>query len=127
MRGMLCVVGVLICLTVVAEAGSIERVLRKLDPEERAHQACALKGINKIRRDGRLPRADRLKAGVNGQAVFTGTKVVTKGGAVRAKHRWYALTYNCEVTKDQMKALSFTYEIGPEIPESKWADLGLWR
>jgi hypothetical protein len=31
------------------------------------------------------------------------------------------------VTPDQMKALSFTYELGAEIPETKCDDLGLWR
>jgi hypothetical protein len=31
------------------------------------------------------------------------------------------------VTPDQMKATSFTYELGAEIPEAKWEDLGLWK
>jgi hypothetical protein len=31
------------------------------------------------------------------------------------------------VTSDQMKATSFTYELGAEIPEAKWEDLGLWQ
>jgi hypothetical protein len=46
---------------------------------------------------------------------------------VRAKSHWYSVKFKCDVTPDQMKALSFTYEIGPEIPEAKWDDLGLWR
>jgi hypothetical protein len=66
----------------------------KLDPEERAHQVCGIKGIDTIRREGKLP---------------------------------YGLQFKCDVTADQMKALTFTYEIGKEIPEDKWEDLGLWR
>ena len=31
------------------------------------------------------------------------------------------------LTPDQMKATSFTYELGAEIPEAKWEDLGLWK
>lgn len=99
----------------------------QLDPEERARQACVVKGIDTIRRDKRLKGADRLKTGITSDAVLTGDRVTTKGGAVRANHHWYTLAFDCKVTKDQLKAISFSYEIGPEIPESKWEDLGLWR
>ena len=43
-----------------AQAGSINDQLMKLDPEERAHQVCVIKGIDTIRREGKLPKADRL-------------------------------------------------------------------
>ena len=46
---------------------------------------------------------------------------------LRANGQWYRLNYTCAVTKDQMKATSFTYEIGPPIPENQWEDIGLWR
>jgi hypothetical protein len=110
-----------------AVAGSMEQQLQKLDPEERAHQVCVIKGIDTIRRDGKLPKADRLKTSITGRAKYTGTRVATKGGAVRAKAHWYALSFKCDVTADQMKALTFTYQLGGEIPEDKWEDLGLWR
>jgi hypothetical protein len=110
-----------------ARAGSINDQLMKLDPEERAHQVCVIKGVDTLRRDGKLPKADRIKTSITGRAAFTGTQVATKGGAVRAKAHWYGLKFKCDVTPDQMKALTFTYEIGAEIPENKWEDLGLWR
>ncbi|MFA5902016.1 MAG: DUF930 domain-containing protein [Hyphomicrobium sp.] len=110
-----------------AHASSIRDQLMKLDPEERAHQVCVIKGIDVIRRDGKLPKADRLKTSIMGRAAFTGTAVTAKGGAVRAKSHWYKLKFTCTVSPDQLKALSFAYEIGPEIPEDKWEDLGLWR
>jgi hypothetical protein len=110
-----------------AQAGNINDQLMKLDPEERAHQVCVIKGIDTIRREGKLPKADRLKTSITGRAAFTGTQVATKGGAVRAQSHWYGLQFKCDVTADQMKALTFTYVIGKEIPENKWEDLGLWR
>ena len=115
------------CLPIAAQAGPMEESLKKLDPEERAHQACALKGMDALRRDKRLPRVDRLQTRVTGAAVIDGTVMTGKGGAVRAKGRWYALTFTCTVTADRMKALSFTYELGQEIPEAKWDAYGLWR
>ena len=110
-----------------SSAANLNDQLMKLDPEERAHQMCVIKGIETIRREGKLPKADRLKTSITGRAAFTGTQVAAKGGAVRAKSHWYGLQFKCDVTADQMKALTFTYEIGKEIPEDKWEDLGLWR
>ena len=114
-------------VTAHAHAASIDKALMQLGPEERAHQACIIRGLDKIAADKTLPGADRMKTGVLGDAVFTGgTKVTTKGGAVRAKHKWYRLTFDCTVTADQMKATAFTYTIGPEIPKETWDDIGLW-
>ena len=109
-----------------AIAGSIKDQLAKLDPEERAHQACVIKGIDTIKHDRKLPGADSMKTGIFGRAVFAGDVVTAKGGAVRARNHWYKLKFDCTVTPDQMKATAFNYEIGAEVPPDKWEDLGLW-
>ena len=127
MRRRLLAAAALSCLPIACQAGSMEDALKKLDPVERAHQACAIKGVDTLRREKRLPGADRMKTGVAGAAVFDGSVVTAKGGAVRAKGRWYALKFTCTVTSDRMKAVSFSYELGQEIPEAKWEAYGLWR
>lgn len=109
-----------------ASAASMDQSLLKLDPEERSHQVCILKGILDINRAKKLNHVDRLKTSILSRATFDGTTVVAKGGAVRANNHWYQVKFTCAVTKDQMRATSFEYEIGPEIPEHKWEDLGLW-
>ncbi len=126
MKRTLCCAAALICWTQTAGANSMDRVLRKLDPEERAHQVCTVLGVDKVRKDKALPHADRIQSGALDSAKFTGTRVTTIGGAVRADHRWYRLSFDCTVTADQMKATAFTYKIGPEIPRNKWEDIGLW-
>lgn len=117
----------LVLVPSAAHAASIRDQLMKLDPEERAHQACIIKGVDTIRHDRKLPGTDRVMTSVGGRAAYTGTQVASKSAAVRAKSRWYELKFKCDVTPDQLKALTFTYEIGKEIPESKWENLGLWR
>jgi hypothetical protein len=117
----------LLAWPVTLHAGNIHDQLMKLDPEERAHQACIIKGVDTIRLDRKLPGIDRLKTSIGGRATYTGTQVASTSGAVRAKSHWYKVKFKCDVTSDQTKALTFTYEIGPEIPEAKWNDLGLWR
>ncbi len=99
----------------------------KLDPEERAHQACVAKGLDTVRRDKRLSKADRLMPDTFKRAQFDGGKVTAKGAAVRASDHWYALSFECTLSEDQMKAMAFTFELGKEIPPDKWEDIGLWR
>jgi hypothetical protein len=121
-------VAVLFLSTLSARAASFEETMKKLDPEERAHQACILKGIAAVRADKTVPGADRMKTSIFGRAEFDGTTHVTaKGGAVRTKDHWYRLAFDCTVTPDQMRATAFSYQLGTEIPKEEWEDLGLWQ
>jgi hypothetical protein len=115
-----------LALAKVADAGPIDQALMKLGPEERARQVCIIKGIETVRKDKRLSQADRMKTSILRPAQFTGTVVTATGGAVRMQHHWYALKFTCEVTADLMKAKTFTFELGDEIPKDKWEDYGLW-
>lgn len=109
-------------------AGSLDRSLLKLDPVERAHQACVIKGLDAVRRgDKRLAKADRIQPDTFKRANFAGSVVTAKGAAVRADKHWYAMSFECKVSEDQMKALAFTFKLGDEIPPEKWEDAGLWR
>ncbi len=112
----------------VRAAGSLERSLLKLDPIERAHQACVIKGLDAIRRgDKRLAKADRLMPDTFKRANLTGNVVSAKGAAVRANEHWYAISFECTVSDNQLKALAFTFKVGEEIPPDKWEEAGLWR
>lgn len=119
----------LLIVAVIApvQAASMNDVMMKLEPEERAHQACIMRGIDTINRSKKLKGVDRLKTSILSRATFDGTTVVAKGGAVRADHQWYALKFTCAVGKDQLKATSFDYEIGAPIPKTRYEDLGLWE
>ncbi len=106
---------------------SMDRVLKELDPEERAHQACTLRGLGAIRQGTHLRGIDRIKSSTHSRAVFKNNVVTATSGAVRAGHHWYSLKYKCAVTDDQMKAKSFDFQLGAEIPEDKYEDYGLWK
>lgn len=112
--------------TALADA-SMDRVLKELQPEERAHQVCNLRGIDTLRKGSHLKGIDRVTTTAQKPAVFKDNVVTAKGGAVRANNRWYFLDFTCTVTPDQMRAKTFTYKLGGLIPEDKWDDFGLWR
>jgi len=105
----------------------MDRVLKELEPEERAHQACTIRGLDAIRKGTHLRGIDRVKTSTQTRATFKDNVVIATSGAVRANHRWYALKYKCAVTDDQMKAKSFDFQLGAEIPEDKYEDYGLWK
>ncbi len=112
--------------TALADA-SMDRVLKELEPEERAHQVCNLRGLDAIRKGSHLKGVDRVATTIQKPAVFKDNVVTAKGGVVRAKNHWYFVDFTCAVSNDQMKATSFDYKLGPEIPENKWEDYGLWK
>ncbi len=105
----------------------MEQALAKLAPQERSQQACILKGLDAVRRDARLRHADRISASVFVPAVLDGTLLTAKGGAIRAGDHWYALSFTCRLTGDLMKAMSFAFALGAEIPKETWDKHGLWR
>ena len=109
-----------------ATAAGIESSLAKLEPEERSHQACILKGLRDVAREPKLRRADRMKTSIFTPAVLKGNVLTAQGGAVRAKGQWYRLAFACTLTQDYMKATTFTFELGAEIPKGDWDRLGLW-
>lgn len=127
LRGMALVAALTIGFPFNATAASIEKSLAKLPPEVRAQQACGLHAMREVRKQTSLKRADRVQPSSAKPAVLQGTKLVAKGGAVRASGRWYALDFTCDMTPDLLKAAAFTYVLGKEIPQSDWERLGLWR
>jgi hypothetical protein len=120
-------VALVMLVPTAAAAGSMESLLAKLAPEERAHQACILRGFDIARKDARLRGADRMKTSIFGRAVLAGTTLSANGGAVRLKGHWYAMSFTCTLTGDLLKATSFSYNLGKEIPKARWEDLGLWQ
>jgi hypothetical protein len=124
---MICVLIALSAATTAFADASMDRILEKLEPEERAHQACNIRGLDAIRKGARLKGIDRVKTNATSRAIFKDDVVIANGGAVRAKHRWYRLKYRCGLTPNQMKATSFDFELGGEIPEEEWEDFGLWK
>lgn len=110
-----------------ARAASLEESFEKLPDEERARQLCIVLGIDKIRKDKRVAKADRVKTSIFSQASFADNTVSTKGGAVRSNKQWFHLSFTCHLDAELKHAKDFVFEIGAIIPENDWEDLGLWK
>ena len=104
-----------------------ERSLQMLAPAERLEQLCDYTAMTRIRSEKKDFRPDRAVANAMAEPVTNGDMLQVTGGAFRSHKKWYALTYRCAATPDRMKVLEFTYTVGEEIPEAKWASFGLWQ
>lgn len=127
LRGIAAAIALSLCVSAAASAKSLKKSLEGLSPEFRSHQACILRGLSAVRKEPVLRKADRMKTSIFSPAVLAGTKLTANGGAVRAGGHWYSLSFSCDLTTDWMKATSFSFAVGREIPERDWEDLGLWR
>lgn len=109
-----------------ALGGSFDKSLTKLEPEERAHQACILRGLQSVQRDPNLKRADRINASTFGRPALDKSVLTADGGAIHVRGKWFALKFKCELTEDFMKANTFSYVLGAEIQKADWEARGLW-
>ena len=118
-------------LLVAAQAGAaenrFERALKMLAPPERLEQLCDYTAMTRIRKESANFRPDRAVANATAEPVIRNHTIAAKGGAFRSRGKWYALSFTCTATPDDLAVESFRYTIGPEIPEAKWASDGLWQ
>ncbi|WP_210209531.1 DUF930 domain-containing protein [Undibacter mobilis] len=105
----------------------LERTLKLLMPTDRMAQLCDATAMTRIRKDMAKFRPDRAVANATADVVIAGNTLEAKGGAFRSHGQWYVLSYTCETNDDHLKVLSFTYHVGDQIPQEKWAGYGLWQ
>ncbi len=110
-----------------AKDGRFERSLKMLAPVDRLEQLCDYTAMQQIRKEHKPFRPDRAVAGAAKEPHIKDNTIVAKGGAFRSRKKWYELSYTCTAAPDHLSVTSFTYNIGPEIPEDKWTSYGLWE
>ena len=110
----------------VSADAKFQSALGRLDPQTRLEQVCDLEAMKRLKQEQKLP-ADRAQGAASADPKTEGHKLTAKGGAFRSKGAWYELTYVCQTDPEHMKVLSFEYQTGKAIPESKWEDYGLWK
>ncbi len=101
--------------------------LKRLDPVTRLDQICDYEAMLRIDGDANPFHPDRAKAEVLSTPRRTKNSVIANGGAFRSNGSWYALSFTCRTTPDNMQVVHFDYAVGKRIPESEWSKYGLWR
>lgn len=104
----------------------LEHSLKMLEPSERLEQLCGVAAMSAIRKDLKEFRPDRAIANAREEAKLKGDNLQADGAAFRSRKKWYELSFSCTGDAEHMKVLSFSYKVGPEIPESQWAGYNLF-
>jgi hypothetical protein len=104
-----------------------ETMLQRIDPSERLEQVCEYAALTRIGRDKNRYRPDRVVIQAISPPKVKGDKMSGSGAALRSKGKWYQVDFTCQAAPDRLKVLSFSYDVGDEIPEEQWDKLGLWR
>jgi hypothetical protein len=127
---MRCAVATITLLSVVpclAADGRSEAALRRLDPDARFEQVCALEAMRKIAHDETAFHPERALVNALSPVSVQGDEMRGSGGAFRSGRQWYNFSFACRASTDRLKVLSLQYRVGPSIPEVKWESYGLWR
>lgn len=101
------------------------KALQGLAPSERIVQLCNIEAMEQVHIWKPEFQPDFLVAYAMADTKLSGQKLQADGGAFRSKRRWYNIGFNCEVTPDQKKVVSFAFRVGDAIPKSRREDHNL--
>lgn len=110
-----------------AMSPSLRRGLMKLDPQTRLEQRCDAEVLDRISRDDRGFKADRVVAYAFATPEMGENSIRSPGAAFRSKGEWYRLKFKCRTAPDHMEVLDFRYKIGERIPKDQWAKYNLYN
>lgn len=103
------------------EALQARLALPSLQEYDRRLQLCGLEAMEQIQAWQDRYRPERLVAYAMKETRLRGNRVVAEGAAFRSKGRWYNLRFECDVTNDIGKVVSFRFAVGDPIPYGEWA------
>lgn len=88
--------------------------IKKLPPQKRLVQTCNIEAIAQIGQASRY-RPDAIVADAFGPTQPSGTSFKVTAGAFRSDKKWFAVSYDCTLSKDLSKIQSFSFRIGSEV------------
>jgi len=89
--------------------------IKQLPPQRRLVQTCNIEAIGQIGNAGRHYRPDALIADAFSKPTTAGTTFSVSGGAFRSGGKWYAISYDCTLSKDLSSVTAFAYHLGEDV------------
>ena len=107
------------------EAEQARLALPTLADYDRRLQLCGLEAMEQIQAWQSTYSPERLVAYAMRDTRLRGDVVIADGAAFRSQGQWYNLRFECEVTQDLGKVVSFRFAVGDQIPYEEWAEHNL--
>lgn len=89
--------------------------IKQLPPQRRLVQTCNIEAIGQIGNAGKHYQPDALIADAFSKPVTSGTRFSAGGGAFRSDGKWYAISYDCTLSKDLSAVTAFSYHLGEDV------------
>jgi len=100
---------------------SVIRQLNKLAPEERLEQRCDIEAMERIAKDQKGMKPDKVIAYAFGDPEVGKDSIKAPGAVFRSGGDWYRLRYKCQIASSSLGIRTFDYKVGDKVPESQWA------
>lgn len=113
---------VLVAGKAMALDGRIVKELMELAPQERMEQRCDVEAMDRIRREQKGFRPDKVIAYTFAEPEVEGNELKAPGAVFRSEGEWYRLKFKCETGAEHVNVKSFEYKIGKLVPKEDWQE-----
>ncbi len=117
--------GLFVTLSLAAPSYAIDanviRQLNALAPEERLEQRCDIEAMERIAKEQKGMKPDKVIAYAFGDPDVGSDTIKASGAVFRSAGEWYRLRYKCQVSSGTLGIRDFDYKVGDKVPESQWA------
>ncbi|MES5099420.1 DUF930 domain-containing protein [Agrobacterium sp. BA1120] len=100
---------------------NVLRQLNALAPEERLEQRCDIEAMERIAKDQKGMKPDKVIAYAFGDPDVTPDSIKAAGAVFRSGGEWYRLRYKCQIATTTLGIRNFDYKVGDKVPEEQWA------
>ncbi len=112
---------VLMAMPAHAIDANVLRQLNALAPEERLEQRCDIEAMERIAKDQKGMKPDKVIAYAFGDPDVTPDSIKAAGAVFRSGGEWYRLRYKCQIATTTLGIRNFDYKVGDKVPEEQWA------
>ncbi|WP_246505115.1 DUF930 domain-containing protein [Microvirga antarctica] len=107
----------------------MRETLARYDAETRMEQLCGLEAMAQIAQALPEFHPQRIVAYAMADLVVAQSLLQADGAAFRSGHRWYRLSFKCQLAADAQRIAHFEFTVGDPIPAKDWEahNLPSWR
>ena len=100
---------------------NVLRQLNVLAPEERLEQRCDIEAMERIAKEQKGMKPDKVIAYAFGDPDVAPDSINASGAVFRSGGEWYRLRYKCQIAPSTLGIRNFDYKVGDKVPEAQWA------
>ena len=98
-----------------------------LSGDEQREQLCALEALEQIEAWDKSYKPERMVSYTFADVRYEGRRIIADGAAFWSHDNWHHLKFDCELSDDLSKVLSFAFLVGVIVPKRDWEQYNLTK